>query len=101
MGEYKIKYSLIQIINTFAIDSKGDSGSIHRTQGGGRGWGKGALRLTDFFGGQEFNDVYMMNFTSETPKWLKTESWLNRYVIKSWRSRIDNRGAKMICKSRV
>jgi hypothetical protein len=31
----------------------------------------GPLRLTVLFGGQKFNDIYMMDFTSETPKWLK------------------------------
>jgi hypothetical protein len=32
--------------------------------GGGEG---GPLRLTELFGGQIFNDVYMMNFTLQTP----------------------------------
>ena len=30
------------------------------------------LRLTELFGGQIFNDVYMMNFTPNTPEWLNT-----------------------------
>jgi hypothetical protein len=34
--------------------------------------GGGPLRLTEFFGGQIFNDVYMMNFTPNTPEWLNT-----------------------------
>ena len=50
--------------------TKGESGSIYHTQGGGRG--RGPLRLTELFGGQKFNDVYMTNFISETPKLLKT-----------------------------
>ena len=33
---------------------------------------EGPLRLTEFFGGQIFNDVYMMNFTPNTPEWLNT-----------------------------
>jgi hypothetical protein len=37
--------------------------------GGGKG---GPLRLTEFFGGQILNDVYMMNFTPNTPEWLNT-----------------------------
>jgi hypothetical protein len=32
-----------------------------------RGRGGGPLRLTEFFGCQIFNDVYMMNFTPKTP----------------------------------
>jgi hypothetical protein len=53
----------------FSMSIKRDSASIYHTQGGG-----GPLRLTELFGGQIFNDVYMMNFTPKTPKWLNTEA---------------------------
>jgi hypothetical protein len=47
----------------------GDQYITHRVGGG-----EGPLRLTELFEGQIFNDVYMMNFTPKTPKWLNTEA---------------------------
>ena len=36
----------------------------------------GPLRLTELFGGQIFNDVYMMNLTLKTPEWVNTRAEL-------------------------
>jgi hypothetical protein len=56
------------------LPCKRDLRSIYHT-----GWGSGGpLRLTEIFGGQIFNDVYMTdddymtNFTPKTPEWLNT-----------------------------
>jgi len=49
------------------------------------GGGRGLLRPTELFGGQKFNDVYMMNFTSETlPNSSNSVMWSRitlRYII--------------------
>jgi len=59
-------------------ESTGGTWHQYNTQGGG-GVHQGLLNILDI---KKFNDIYMMNFTSERPKWLKTVLIWSRITIR-------------------